>query len=278
MEGLHYFRNLDDFERIRAKTGKNKTAVVIGGGFIGSEIAAALNINDVKVTMIFPGNSICERVFPAEFALAVQEHFLKNGVTIINGAKPVSFSRHNGQLITETEKGQALLSDLVIVGAGIAPEIKLASTGGLKITNGIAVNERLETSKTDIYAAGDNACFPCQALNKTIRVEHWDNAINQGRLAGRNMAGASEPYLYLPYFYSDLFNYGYEAVGEVDSRLQTITDWQYENRKGVIYYLENNRIRGVLLCDIWDKIPEARKLIEQKTLITEIKLPGNLWN
>jgi Uncharacterized NAD(FAD)-dependent dehydrogenases len=131
------------------------------------------------------------------------------------------------------------------------------------------VNDLLETTCPDIYAAGDLAFFPYQALNKKLRVEHWDNAQHQGLQAGRNMAGAREPYTHMPYFFSDLFNFGYEAVGTIDSRLMTTTDWQKENDTGVIYYLNDDRVSGVMLCNIWGKIEDARQIIKNAPKISD---------
>ena len=115
---------------------------------------------------------------------------------------------------------------------------------GLQTANGVIVDEYLQASLPDIYAAGDIAFFPYQALGKQTRVEHWDNALNQGKRAGLNMAGAHKPYDYMPYFFSDLFEFGYEAVGEVDAQLETFADWQKENDTGVIYYLKDGKVRG----------------------------------
>src|SRR4030095_5286175 len=118
---------------------------------------------------------------------------------------------------------------------------------------GMLFNERLQTSDSNIYAAGDNAFFPYTALGKSMRVEHWDNAINQGKYAGRNMAGAGAPYDYMPFFFSDLFDFGYEAVGEVDASLETYADWQEKFRTGVIYYLAGGLVAGVVLVnDVWE--------------------------
>jgi len=106
------------------------------------------------------------------------------------------------------------------------------------------------------------------------RVEHWDNAVNQGRYAGRNMAGAGEPYDYMPYFFSDLFEFGYEAVGEVDSRLLVVADWQEEFKTGVLYYVQNNHVRGAVMCNVWDKVPQARELIRSGRKYTNGDLKG----
>jgi NADPH-dependent 2,4-dienoyl-CoA reductase/sulfur reductase-like enzyme len=263
LAGLCYYRTLDDYRRIRAGAREGQTALVAGGGFIGSEIAAALTLNQVKVTMIFPEKYLGERIFPGPFGRAVQEYYREKGVAVIPEDKPVSFFYQDGKFTARTGKGRLLSADLMLVGAGILPETGLAEAAGLPVNDGILVDEFLQASTSGIYAAGDNARFPCRALGKNIRLEHWDNALHQGRLAGRNMAGAAEPYWYLPYFFSDLFELGYEAVGEVDSRLPALADWQEENRKGVIYYTDKDTVRGVLLCNVWGKVDRARDLIEK---------------
>lgn len=140
--------------------------------------------------------------------------------------------------------------------------------------NGIVVDDRLRASDPNVFAAGDNASFPYAALGMRTRVEHWDNAQSQGKQAGRNMGGADEPYDYMPFFFSDLYQLGYEAVGEVDSRLDTFADWQEENVTGVIYYLKDRRVRGAMMCDVWDKVEDARALIRSKRIVTPEDLRG----
>ena len=165
-------------------------------------------------------------------------------------------------------------SDIVIVGIGITPEVGVAERAGLKTGNGIVVNEYLQSSDSNIYAAGDNAFFPYQVLGEKMRIEHWDNAVNQGKWAGRNMAGANEPFTYMPYFFSDLFEFGYEAVGEVDSRLETFADWKKENDTGIIYYLKDNKVRGVMMCNVWGKVDAARELIRKQKKLPPEKIRG----
>jgi NADPH-dependent 2,4-dienoyl-CoA reductase/sulfur reductase-like enzyme len=160
------------------------------------------------------------------------------------------------------------------VGIGIAPQVELAVKAGLQTGNGIIVNEFLQTSNPDIFAAGDNAFFPYLALDQKMRVEHWDNALNQGKWAGRNMSGGFMPFDYMPYFFSDLFEFGYEAVGEVDSRLETFADWQKENDSGVIYYIKERKIRGIMMCNVWGKVDIARELIKKGEQVTAEKLRG----
>lgn len=274
LDGVCYYRYLDDYHATRALASKGKSAVVIGGGFIGSEMAAALSINGVAVTMVFPDPYIARRVFPEALARAVQEDFVKRGVKVLAGDAPVSIEKDGSEFVTRTKGGHELRSDILLVGMGITPSTSLAEAAELTVQNGIVVDEYLRTSNADIYAAGDNAFFPYQALGMTTRVEHWDNAVNQGKQAGRNMAGAGEPYAYMPYFFSDLFDFGYEAVGDVDSRLETFADWQKENDTGVVYYMQDGRVRGAMMCNVWDKVPEARELIKSGRQMTTDDLRG----
>ena len=275
-EGICYFRDLDDYLRLRPEALDSASAIVIGGGFIGSEIAAALAVNKVNVTMVFPSACLCARVFPAELGQAMQQRFEERGVTVFSGDRPESFTRAGGKFIMQTEKGRRIASDMLIVGIGIAPDIALAQAAGLHVADGIVVNELLETSAPGIFAAGDNALFPYRALGKQMRIEHWDNALNQGRWAGRNMAGAREPFTYMPYFFSDLFEFGYEAVGDANAALETLADWQKENDTGFIYYLEEGKVRGVMMCNLWDRVPSAREIILRGEKMTAEALHGAL--
>jgi NADPH-dependent 2,4-dienoyl-CoA reductase/sulfur reductase-like enzyme len=276
LPGVNYFRTLEDYRRLRVTAIKGKSAVVIGGGFIGSEIAAALTAHGVEVAMVFPAPYLCRRVFPEPLGKAIQADYERRGVEVLAGDEPVEISRRDGEYVTRTRGGRSLESDQVVVGIGIAPTLDLATAAGLQTGNGILVNEYLQTSHPDIYAAGDNACFPYAALEQTTRVEHWDNARSQGRQAGRNMAGAREPYTHMPYFFSDLFDFGYEAVGDVNAALPTFADWEEENRTGVVYYLREERVCGVLLCNVWEKVERARALIRERVPRTPEQLRGAL--
>jgi NADPH-dependent 2,4-dienoyl-CoA reductase/sulfur reductase-like enzyme len=176
----------------------------------------------------------------------------------------------------KTGTNRDIVVDGVVAGVGIEPNVELAQSVGLELEDGITVDEFLRTSHPDIYAAGDVAAFYNPALGKRIRVEHEDNANSMGYLAGRNMAGISEPYRHLPFFYSDMFDLGYEAVGEVDSRLETFADWKRPNEEGVIYYLQNGHVRGVLLWNVWEQVEAARQLIAEPGPFTLRDLKGRL--
>ena len=271
-----YFRTLPDYRRLRALTETGRRFAVIGGGFIGSEIAAALALNGKEVVMIFPGKDIGDRLFPRALAEFVSSFYRNKGVELLAGEKIIGLEARGNQRVLKTSTDREIVADCVVAGVGIEPNVELAQSLGLKIENGIVVDEFLRTSHPDIHAAGDVAAFYNPALEKRIRVEHEDNANSMGRLAGRNMAGKSEPYDHLPFFYSDMFDLGYEAVGEVDSRLETFADWKRPNEEGVIYYLESGRVRGVLLWNVWEQVEAARQLIAEPGPFKVEDLEGRL--
>ncbi len=275
LKEISYYRNFDDYLSLKeqVKEKEKPTALIVGGGFIGSEMAAALCINKVEVTMIFPDKYLVERVFPESLARATEKLFQERGIKILSGDLPTAVERTNIGFVTTTRSGKKIESNMLIAGIGIAPSVELANSAGIKVENGILVNEFLQSSHSDIFAAGDNANYISLIFDKRMRNEHWDNAIAQGKLAGKNMAGTHLPYEYLPYFFSDLFEIGYEAVGEVDARLETITDWEKENEKGVIYFVKEGKVRGAMMCNVWDKVPWARELIKKGERISATNLP-----
>ena len=272
--GVFYFRTLDDYLAILPLCQTGASALVIGGGFIGTELAAALSLKRVNVTMIFPESRPCLKIFPSDLGAHVLTDFQERGIQVITRDKPSFVEKEKGKYVVRSQGGRRIECDFVVAGLGITPSVDCAKSAGLAVENGILVNALLQTSHPDIFAAGDNAIFPQSWSGLPGRVEHWDNALHQGKRAGRNMAGAQEPYTYLPYFFSDLFDLGYEAVGEIDSRHETFADWQDENKKGVIYYLKENIVVGVLLCNVWEKVDKARELIKKNGPIVPESLRG----
>jgi 3-phenylpropionate/trans-cinnamate dioxygenase ferredoxin reductase component len=262
-EDIIYYRTLEDYRRLRGMCEQSEHFGVIGGGFIGSEIAAALTMNGKKVTMLFPDEGIGARVYPRDLSQYLNNFFRGKGVEVLAGENVKDLKKSKDSYLLITDKGHQVPVDGVIAGIGIMPNVELARAAGLEIGNGILVDEMLRTNQPDIFAAGDVAEFNQLVLGKRLRVEHEDNANVMGKQVGRNMAGASEPYHHLSYFYSDLFELGYEAVGELDSRLETFADWKEPFQKGVIYYLAEGRVRGVLLWNVWDTVPTARLLIAE---------------
>lgn len=271
-----YYRTAGDYRRLRAQTEKGNRFIVIGGGFIGSEIAAALAMNKKQVTILFPGPSIGNKIYPRSLSEFLNKYYQEKGVTVAPGESVTALEERPSELVVKTKSGHEFVADGVIAGLGIEPSTELAKSAGLKVEDGIVVNEFLQTNVPDVFAAGDVASFHNPALDKRMRVEHEDNANTMGKMAGRNMAGQHERYDHLPFFYSDLFDLGYEAVGELDSRLEIFADWKTENREGVIYYLRDGRVRGVLLWNTWGQVDAARELIASKRVYRPADLKGLL--
>ena len=258
-----YFRTLDDYRRLRALADEEARFLVIGGGFIGSEIAAALAMNARSVTMVFPEPGIGARIFPAGLSASVTDYYRAQGVEVLARASVTAIERDGDKVRLATRDGRTLEADAVVAGLGIEPRVELAAAAGLPVANGIVVDDRGHVrGHARVFAAGDVARFPETALGGARRVEHEDHAKSHGRRVGANMAAADEPYDHLPFFYSDLFDLGYEAVGELDSRLQKITDVSELGGEGTVYYLDSEgRPRGVLLWNLFGRVDAARDLI-----------------
>jgi NADPH-dependent 2,4-dienoyl-CoA reductase/sulfur reductase-like enzyme len=252
-DGIVYYRTLDDYHRVRGLAKRGARFVVVGGGFIGSEIAAALTSNGCRVTMVFPDPGVCARLFPPELSEFVTDYYREKGVEMRAGERVDSIA--NGTVRT-------------------AGGTELEAAIGLPVDDGVVVDELGRAGgRDDIFAAGDVARFPLAVLGHAARVEHEDHANSHGRTVGANMAGAGQPYDHLPFFYSDLFELGYEAVGDLDSRQRVVTSWKEPNRKGVIAYVDDdNRPRGFLLWDVWGKVDAASDLIRAGAPVDEAAL------
>ncbi|MCC6456658.1 MAG: FAD-dependent oxidoreductase [Caldilineaceae bacterium] len=271
-----YYRTVDDYQQLRSLADKHTKFVVIGGGFIGSEIAAALAMQGKEVTMLFPDKGICQRIFPPEVVSFLNQYYRDKGVEVLAGESVNGVEGTGDNLTVLTESGRRIATHGVVAGIGVQPNVELAEAAGLKVDNGIVVNRALQSSQPDVYAAGDVANFQDDLLSVRRRVEHEDNANQMGKAAGRSMAGANSSYDYSPMFYSDLFDLGYEAVGELDSRLESVIDWQEPFQTGVIYYLKDQRVRGVLLWNVWGQVEAAKALIATGQSFEPRELAGRI--
>jgi NADPH-dependent 2,4-dienoyl-CoA reductase/sulfur reductase-like enzyme len=261
--GVTYFRTLDDYHRVRRLADTGARFAVIGGGFIGSEIAAALVLDGASVTMVFPDQGLGARVFPPELSSALTDYYRERGVEVLTGTSVTAVECVGDLKRLTLDDGKLLEVDAIVAGLGIEPNVELAANAGLPVANGIVVDSLGRVGgRDDVFAAGDVAAFPSPVLGGTMRVEHEDHAKSHGRLVGANMAGAGEPYDHLPFFYSDLFDVGYEAVGELDARLDMLVELGDVADAGVVYYRDDERRpRGVLLWNQFGRVDEARALI-----------------
>ncbi len=275
-EGVLYFRTLDDYYKLRALYDKGEEFIVIGCGYIGTEIAASLAMNGKKVRMIFREPTVGSGKLPQNFSNFLNTYYIEKGVQLACEQSVTSVTKEGNKFIVKTNGGDTFYADGVVAGLGITPVTELAKSAGLNIENGVVVDRTLQTTQPDIFSAGDVANFYSPHLEKRLRIEHEDAANTMGRAAGRNMAGANEEYLYLPYFYSDLFELGYEAIGELNSEMEIVEDWHELYHKGVIYYLRDGCVRGAILWGIWNQIDRIREMIASKEPITADALVGKI--
>ena len=211
--GLVYLRTFDDALQLRARCGAGTRVIIVGGGFIGLELAASARLRGAAVTVIESQPRLLLRGVPAEIAAAVAARHRAGGVEILTGAGIASI-RRNGVATVKLADGRELSGDLVIAGIGATPSTDLAAAAGLAIDNGVAVDATLRTSDEAIFAAGDCCSFPLPLYGgRRVRLESWRNAQEQGTLAARNLLGASAPISAVPWFWSDQFELGLQMSG-----------------------------------------------------------------
>lgn len=257
-----YYRTAADYERLRAQVRPGVRAVVVGGGYIGTELAVALVGQDCEVTLVHPGDVLGGQMFPADHAATVEGLFTDAGVTVRGGreVERVEEGPDGSALEVGLDDGSTLEADVVVLGLGIEPATDFLPDAVERAEDGsVVVDDHLRTSVPHVLAAGDVATYPDQRLGRR-RVEHVDHAETSGAVAGRVMAGSDEAYDHTPMFYSDLFDHWYEAVGDLDARLETVED-RFGEGSLVVFYLDDDTVRGVLLWDCDGGVDDATALV-----------------
>src|SRR5690625_957158 len=259
------YREVADYPALKTIAHPGAHAVIVGGGYIGAELTSAMVQNGLEVTMIMPEDYVQQRMFPQALAERVTKGFQERGVNIEHGFFH-SVSATDSTASVALSDGRHISGDVVILGVGVHPRVDLATEAGIAVGGGIVMDERLHTSAPDVLAVGDVASYPDVLLGRR-RVEHIDNAETMGIVAGRILAGQDLTYDHTPFFWSDLFEDGYEAIGELDSSLHTLVDWSDDGSAAVVYYVGRDsragQVRGVLLWNTWDSVPAAQALIER---------------
>ena len=258
-----YFRTLEDYRRLRAATQKASRVVVVGGGFIGTELASSLSQIGQQVTLVFPEDRLLAGLTTESMGADIAAMYRARGVDVRSGSTVVAVRRSGPRFLVAVsgESPETLRADVVVAGIGTTPNVHLAEGARLEVENGIVVDTSFRTSDPNVYAAGDVAAFWSPTLGRTLRVEHEDHANQSGFAAGQAMAGQEVNYDEVPYFYSDLFDQHYDVVGEVSPEMDLFEDWKEPNRQGIVYYLRSGRVRGVCLWNLPGKVQEARALI-----------------
>lgn len=260
-EAVFTFRELDDYRKLRERSGENQEVIIVRGGYIGSELAASLSQNNTKVTIVFPQNHLGEEMFPKELLEEYNQLFKDHGVELINGREAKSYRREGEQVVLTLDDDSEVKGDTIVIGLGVSPRTQLAEESGLEMADeGVVVNEWLQTSDKNIWAAADIATYP-DAIFGRQRLEHVDHARHSGRQVGKNMAGAKEAYTHTPYLYSMLYSLNWEAVGTLDPSLDTLFDHREDGE--IVFYLDEDKLKGILLWNVEVDLDDVRELIDQ---------------
>lgn len=258
---VRYFRDLEDYLDLEGRMDRFQHVTIVGGGFTAVEMTAALRSRGKEVTLIFPEEFPLHRFLPRSIGVGLVEFLREEGVETVSGDTLVHLEERGGYVHARTYNGNELTTQLVLVDNGGEPLSDLADAAGLDTDDGIVVNEYGQCSKPHVWAAGDVAEFPYLALGQLRRVEGSDHAEQHGRLVGANMAGAELVYSHLPLKWFRVGELQFEGVGELDSRLDHEEIWLEPGREGVIFYLRDDVIRGVLLVNVHARLDWARQLV-----------------
>jgi NADPH-dependent 2,4-dienoyl-CoA reductase/sulfur reductase-like enzyme len=273
LKGLFYLRLLADSEAIHRQIKKGKRAVVIGSGFIGMEVASVLAKKGVETTLVFPQDRVWSKFFTPEMSSWFQSYFEKRGVKLLAGAKVKALLGKKIVHAVRLDSGRELPADLVVAGIGVVPAISLFEKTSLEIKDGIRVNEFLETSHSEVWAAGDVTNYPDKIFGKRRRLDHWDNAVEQGRCAVRNMISKPQPFIHVPYFFSDLFDLSYEFWGDTEHADNVIYRGKLDSGKFSVWWRKGERLVAAFIMGRPDEERElAPKWIMEQTKVNRTAL------
>jgi NADPH-dependent 2,4-dienoyl-CoA reductase/sulfur reductase-like enzyme len=261
--GVRYFRDLEDYIDLERRMDRIQHVTIVGGYFTALEMAASLRGRGKEVTIILPEEYPLHRMLSRGVGEAVLAWLRGMDVETVSGDTLVEIREGGEFLHARTYNGNDLTTQLVLVDHGGEPQVELAEASGLETDDGIVVDEYGRCSRAGVWAAGDVAEFPYLALNQLMRIEGADHAERHGRAVGANMAGANAPYAHLPMKWFACGDLRFEGVGELNARLDVQEAWLEPGREGVVYYLREDVVRGVLLCNVRDRIDWARGLIRE---------------
>ncbi|MGI0045604.1 MAG: NAD(P)/FAD-dependent oxidoreductase [Nitrosotalea sp.] len=271
LKNVFYLRTIEDSDAIKEAMQTAKKAVVIGGGFIGCELAASFTKKGISTTIIEVGNKILGRVFDEETSLWLHDYFEKKGVKILASTIPKQFIEKDGKVVAvETQSGNKIEADFVAVGIGILPNVELAKNAGLKVDNGIWCNEYLQTPVPDVYVAGDVANFYSPIFGRHMRLEHYDLAIRHGKIAGANMAGQLEPMTDLPYFFSFMFDIRIGVYGDMGKYDTVIVRGNTDEGHFMKMYLFDGVVNAVMLVNSKEDLNSVKRLITKRIRFDDI--------
>ena len=269
---VFYLRSMADSRAVRAAADRAKRAVVIGGGFIGMEVASVLAQKNIQTTMIFPEERVWKRMFTPEMSRFFENYYAARNVEILAKSNIAEFEDKGNVSAVALEGGRTIPCDMVVVGAGAEPVMDLFAGSGVAGRDGVEVNEYLETAAPGVFAAGDIANYPDKIFEKRRRVEHWDNAVSQGQHWARIVTGDRQPFVHVPYFFSDVFDLSYEFWGDTDGATQTVVRGDLNSTSFSVWWLKQNRLVAAFLMNRPDDERQAPDWIQAKKSVSAERL------
>jgi len=272
LDGICYLRSLDDADRLRARLATASSVVVVGGGWIGAEVAASARQLGRRVTMVHPHQAPLQTVLGPEVAAVFRALHADHGVEMRMSTRVESFGGATAVEEVVTDHGDMIPADLVVVGAGATPRTRLALEAGLRVDDGVLVDGDLRTSDERIFAAGDVASAWHPLLGRRVRVEHWANALHQGPAAARNMLGQATPYERLPYFFSDQYDLGMEYLGHAPAAQRVVFRGDPATRAFIAFWIEGDRVAAAANVNVWDVVEALRRIITSRQPVDDDEL------
>jgi 3-phenylpropionate/trans-cinnamate dioxygenase ferredoxin reductase component len=267
LAGVHYLRSLADCDQLRDRIGAGGHAVVVGAGWIGSEFAASARQRGLEVTVIDPLALPNERIFGPEIGAFYRDVHAQQGVELLLGDGVESFEGDGAVARVHTAGGRVVDCDFVVVGIGVVPRVELAEDAGLAVDNGVVVDERLQTSVPNVFAAGDIARALHPFFGERIRVEHWANALNQGPAAARAMLGEPVSFDRIPYFFSDQYDVGMEYSGYAPQWDKVVFRGDRDDGKFIAFWLQDGRVIAGMNVNVWDVNEHVQALIRSRQAV-----------
>ena len=273
LPGIHYLRSLADSKRIRERTAAAKRAVVVGSGFIAMEVSSVLAQKGVETVMVVRDDRVFKKIFTPEMSHAFETYFTARGVRFMKQAE-VKEARGEGRLASVVlADGRTIDCDLMVAGIGVQPVTRVAAESGIEVADGVVVNEYLETAVPGIYAAGDVANYQDTLFGKRRRVEHWDNAVSQGKHCGGALLGERTPFLHVPYFFSDVFDLSYEFWGDSGGAGEVIVRGELSSTSFSVWWLTGQRLIAAFTMNRPDEERDAApRWIESKHRVSAAEL------
>ena len=272
LPNVFYLRSLADSRKIREKAASFKQVVVIGGGFIGMEVASVLSQKNIDTSLIIREDRVWSRVFTRAMSEFFERYYLSRGVKLLKNESVASL-QGGDRIDVSLLSGRKISCDMVVAGVGAAPVTDLFAKSGLAIENGIAVNEYLETNQPRISAAGDVANYVDKVFDKRRRLEHWDNAVSQGQHWASIIFGERRPFLHVPYFFSDVFDLSYELWGDSEGATQTIARGDLSSSSFSIWWLKRDCLIAAFVMNRPDEERQlAPEWIKSKQILSADRL------